>query len=86
MAEYGVALKASAEKELLRLKDHLLARIFETLESLALDPRPPGAKKLRGGKTLWRIRISDYRAIYSIDDVAKTVTVMRIAHRREVYE
>jgi mRNA interferase RelE/StbE len=41
---------------------------------------------LRGAKNLWRIRVGDYRVVYTIDDIAKKVDVMRIAHRREVYD
>ena len=64
----------------------MVARIVPRLEGLASEPRPPGCKKLRGGDNEWRIRIGDYRAVYEIDDVAKTVDVTRIAHRREVYD
>jgi mRNA interferase RelE/StbE len=86
VSEYWVALKSSAEKELLGLPDIVLTRIFTKIESLASNPRPTGSKKLRGGKDLWRIRVGDSRAIYAIDDETKVVQVMRIAHRREVYE
>jgi mRNA interferase RelE/StbE len=56
------------------------------LDTLASNPRPHGCKKLKGGNQEWRIRVGDYRAVYEIDDTAKTVDVTRIAHRREVYE
>ena len=85
MAKYAVELKPSAEKELDRLSGKLNARIFSRLESLALDPRPPGCKKLKGGDNEWRIRIGDYRAVYTIDDRRLVVEVTRIRHRSEVY-
>jgi mRNA interferase RelE/StbE len=84
--EYRVALKASAEKELLRLPDPIATRILAKIKCLAEDPRPHGCKKLAGGADEWRIRVGDYRAIYTIDDELKTAVVTRIAHRREVYE
>ena len=86
MSSYRVALTASAEKELHRLPANVVARIVPRLEGLASDPRPPGCKKLKGGDNEWRIRIGDYRAVYEIDDAAKTVDVTRIAHRRDVYD
>lgn len=86
MPEYRVALKSSAEKELLRLPDPILARIFPKIEALTANPRPFGSKKLHGSRDLWRIRVGDYRAIYAIDDKAQTIHVMRIAHRRDVYD
>ena len=84
--DYRIAFKSSAEKELLGLPREIVSRILPRIESLGLNPRPRGAKKLRGAKDLWRIRAGDYRAIYAIDDGRCEVTVMRIAHRREVYE
>jgi mRNA interferase RelE/StbE len=40
---------------------------------------------LVGEETAWRIRVGDYRVIYDVFDDALTVTVIRAAHRREVY-
>jgi len=46
----------------------------------------PGCKKLKGYKDQWRVRIGDYRVVYTIDSAIKTVTVTHVAQRREVYE
>jgi len=86
MASYHVVLASSAEKELKRLPGPLIARIIERLESLTCNPRPPGCKKLKGGDREWRIRIGDYRAVYTIDDAKSLVEVTRIRHRSAVYE
>jgi mRNA interferase RelE/StbE len=86
VGSYRVALATSAEKELDRLPKKVIARIMPRLEHLALTPRPPGCKKLKGGDKEWRIRVGDYRIVYVVDDEAKTVDVTRIAHRSEVYE
>ena len=86
MASYNVALTSSAEKELKELSGQLIARIVPRLENLASNPRPSGCKKLRGGDEEWRIRVGDYRVVYTIDDARLHVEVTRIRHRREVYE
>ena len=86
MSKYRVALTSSAEKELQALAAKVVARIVPRLEVLGDTPQSPGCKKLKGGDNEWRIRVGDYRAVYEIDDTAKTVDVTRIAHRREVYE
>jgi len=86
MASYHVVLASSAEKELKRLSAQLMARMISRLESLASNPRPPGCKKLKGGDREWRIRVGDYRAVYTIDDTKSLVEVTRIRHRSEVYE
>ena len=59
--------------------------IDRQISALAGDPRPAGCKKLRGHKDLWRIRAGDYRVVYIIDDANSLVSIIRIAHRREVY-
>ena len=43
------------------------------------------ARKLAGLENDWRIRVGDYRVIYDIEDVSRTIRVNRIRHRREVY-
>ena len=86
MASYHVVLASSAEKELKRLSAQLMVRMISRLESLASNPRPPGCKKLKGGDREWRIRVGDYRAVYTIDDTKSLVEVTRIRHRSEVYE
>jgi len=86
MASYHVVLASSAEKELKRLSAQLMARMISRLESLGSNPRPLGCKKLKGGDREWRIRVGDYRAVYTIDDTKSLVEVTRIRHRSEVYE
>jgi mRNA interferase RelE/StbE len=81
---YDVFLKRSAEKELDRLPTNIHDRIIEHLVSLKEEPRPVGAKKLRGREG-YRIRVGAYRILYVVDDSAKKVEVFSVAHRREVY-
>jgi mRNA interferase RelE/StbE len=86
VGRYSVELKVSARKELERLPAKLIERIFPKLEGLALEPRPAGCKKLKGGQREWRIRVGDYRVVYTIDDEKLLISVMRIRHRSEVYD
>jgi len=86
VASYHVALTSSAEKELKKLSGQLIARIVLRVENLASNPRPSGCKKLRGGDDEWRIRVGDYRVVYTIDDAKLLVEVTRIRHRSKVYE
>ncbi len=86
MASYRVALTASAAKELKRLSREIVERIVPRLENLTANPRPPGCKKLKGGDREWRVRVGDYRVVYTIDDTKLLAEVTRIRHRSEVYE
>lgn len=86
MAKYVIDIKPSARKELEDLSDQLIARLVQKIEGLAANPRPPGCRKLRGYTDLWRVRVGDYRVVYIINDDHSTVSVTRLAHRKEVYE
>ena len=84
MTNYRVAFTSSAERELKKLPGELIARIVPRLEDLVSNPRPSGCKKLSGGDIEWRIRVGDYRVVYTIDDARLLVEVTRIRHRSEV--
>jgi mRNA interferase RelE/StbE len=86
VASYHVDTTSSAQKELERLASTAVARIYPRLESLATNPRPPGCRKLKGGDREWRIRVGEYRIIYTIDDSKRVVEITRIRHRGEAYE
>lgn len=80
---YRLLLGPRAQKDLDRLVGETLMRVREALASLAGTPRPKGCVKLSTGA--WRIRVGDIRVLYDIDDKARTVDVLRIKHRREIY-
>ena len=82
---YAVSLLPAAEREWRKLPHEIRPRVNRALLSLENEPRPHGAAKLSGSSDRWRIRVGDYRIIYQIDDVAREITVLRIAHRRQVY-
>lgn len=63
-----------------------MPRIIVAVEALADEPRPQGCRKLVGSDDLYRIRVGDYRVIYSVDDRLLVVGVERVRHRKEVYE
>ncbi len=86
MGDYSVEVKPSVRKELEELPDNVLARVIQKLESLGHAPRPAGCKKLKGYKDQWRVRVGDWRVVYIVNDATKLVSIMRIAHRRDVYE
>ena len=86
MVKYSLEIKPSAQKELDALDDTVFKRIDRKILALADNPRPAGCKKLKGFKDQWRIRVGDWRVLYIIDPETKTVTVMHVAHRSEIYE
>ena len=85
MADYSISFARSARKEWERLPGDIADRILAKIEALAGNPRPVGVIKLHGQKNLWRLRVGDYRVVYSIDHFSKAVDVSVIRHRRDVY-
>jgi mRNA interferase RelE/StbE len=85
MADYSINFARSARKELEQISGDIASRILDKIESLAENPRPAGIIKLHGQKNLWRMRVGDYRVIYSIDDQSEKIDISVIRHRREVY-
>jgi mRNA interferase RelE/StbE len=83
---YKVVVGKSASKELSDLPIQAVNRIIPAIKKLGEDPRPPGCKKLKGREDTWRIRIGDYRAVYTIDDVVRIVDVRSVAHRKDIYD
>ena len=84
MASYSVFLKRSVLKDLEPLPVRDRSRILERIEALADDPRPPRCEKLSALER-YRVRVGDYRIVYSVEDQALVVWVVRVGHRRDVY-
>jgi mRNA interferase RelE/StbE len=82
---YEVRIAPAAQRQYRKLPVAIRKRIGKELVALSEEPRPAGVVKLRGSRNRWRIRLGDYRIIYQIEDEIVLVTVLTIAHRREVY-
>lgn len=85
MMPYELYVEKHAEKDLGRLPPSLFSQITAKIKELAVDPHPPGSRKISGSRKDWRLRVGDYHVLYEIDNRAKTITIMRVKHRREVY-
>lgn len=82
---YEVLLKPSAKKALDSLPRPAKIRVIETLEKLAGNPRFHGVIKLESDADLYRVRVGNYRVVFTIEDDRLVVLVLKIGHRREVY-
>jgi mRNA interferase RelE/StbE len=86
VAGYRLLIKPSAGKEIEALghkKDR--QRIINRIAALANEPRPVGCEKLAGAEERYRIRQGQFRVVYVVDDATRTVEVVKVGHRREVY-
>jgi mRNA interferase RelE/StbE len=79
---YRVELAPAAQPQLRRLPPGDAARLRGPIFALAIDPRPPGVTRLTG-TDFWRLRITNLRVIFEIDDAARLVVVLKVARRSE---
>jgi mRNA interferase RelE/StbE len=82
---YQIEFVKQAAKQFRALPTQEQERLQPKIEDLAIEPRPNGVVKLTGEEDLYRIRVGDYRIIYSIQDDQLLILVVKIGHRREVY-
>jgi mRNA interferase RelE/StbE len=82
---YRIELRPAAAKALRKLDPAIRLRIQGAIALLADDPRPPASRPLRG-RPGYRVRVGDYRIIYTIADDVLLIVVVALGHRREVYD
>ena len=85
MAEYRLTFASSVRKDFRMLDVSQRNRVMDAIRSLAREPRPHGCRKLRNSENSWRIRVGEYRVVYTIDDTKGVVDIGRVRHRREAY-
>lgn len=85
MPRYRIEFRPSAEKDLRRLESTTRQRVIVAIWRLVDNPRPASCRKLVGGRNAYKIRVGDYRIIYTVSDVVLVVGIQGIRHRREVY-
>jgi len=84
MAGYEVYFRESVWKDLKKIQKKDLRTILKKIKGLSIDPRPAGCEKLTG-QDRYRVRQGKYRIVYSIQDKALTVWVVKVGHRKDVY-
>lgn len=83
---YRIEFTTAAAKQIRKLDPPIRRKLLGAVAELADDPRPVSSRKLVGEETAWRIRVGDFRIVYDVLDAQLLVTVVRAAHRREVYD
>ncbi len=84
MVKYKIEFKKSVLKELKSIPDKDIEKILKKIKSLSKNPRPSGCIKL-SGQERYRIRQGNYRILYSIEDDILVIYIVKIGHRKQVY-
>jgi mRNA interferase RelE/StbE len=85
VSRYKTELRPAAARALRKLDPQVARRVQAAIGLLAEDPRPPASRPLRG-RPAWRVRVGDYRIIYTIEDDVLLIVVVSLGHRRDIYE
>jgi len=83
---YVVRVAPAAARQLRKFDPQIRRRVQAAIDLLESNPRPPAAIQLVGGSGEWRVRTGDCRIVYEIHDGKLVVLVLRVGHRRDIYE
>ena len=76
---YAIRIRPAAVRALRGIAHADRERVQAAIALLAQDPRPPT------GRPGYRVRVGDYRILYTVDDGVLLIVVVTLGHRREVY-
>jgi mRNA interferase RelE/StbE len=82
---WTIRYEREAESEIDALDPSVRRRVLIAIGNLARDPRSAPNVKAMKGSDAYRLRVGDWRVVYTLHDDVLTVLVVRVAHRRDVY-
>jgi len=84
---FQILIDEAAERDYRGLPPDMRERVKQRIFALGDDPLPGNATQLRSDlRGLCRVRVGDYRIVYEVDMPARTLTIIAIADRRDVYD
>jgi len=82
---WQVIVERAAEKRMARLPRDVRKRLSDAIDRLEENPRHPGVIQLTGYPNLYRVRVGDWRIIFTIRDAQLVVVVIEVDARGSVY-
>jgi mRNA interferase RelE/StbE len=82
---YRIAVKRSAAKALKKIPKPDRKRIVKKIDSLAENLPNPDTTKMKGKNPFHKIRISDYRIIYEVQEEVLLILIVKVGHRKDIY-
>ncbi len=81
---YNVEFTNYASRFLDQCESQLRNRLFKKIEELSIEPFPQGCIKLQGNENLFRIRVGEYRILYSLSN--NVLLIYKIDKRSRTYD
>ncbi|MGH3916873.1 MAG: type II toxin-antitoxin system RelE family toxin [Pseudonocardiaceae bacterium] len=82
---YRIEIAAGALKTLSKLDKPVRRRLEAAIDRLAEEPRPADVVAMKSMPGHLRMRVGDYRIVYTVQDHRLVVLVVELGHRREIY-
>ncbi len=82
---YTVEFAPRTRRELRKLSSEIRKRVLKKIASLSENPFPHGYTEMKGSQNYYRVKVSDYRIIYTVEHGELLILVVSIGHRREIY-
>ena len=83
---YQLIITRQAQKQIADLPAAARKRVDKAILGLKVQPRPDGVIKLKGDRDSYRIRVGNYRVLYTIKDAELRVIVVKVGDRKGVYK
>lgn len=84
---YEIIFANYAKKELQKLEKSTIKKILQNIKKIASkDLGLLNIKKLKSKHSLYRLRVGDYRIIYSLQHEEIIIYIVSIGHRRDIYK
>lgn len=83
---YQIEYTSTAIRQLDRVTQADRRRIIKKIDLLANDPIPSESKTLKGFAGFHRLRVGDYRVVYTVRRNIITVTIAAVGHRGDIYK
>ncbi len=83
--QWRITFRRKAKRVMARLPADLKRRISQAIDQLAVNPHPPGSKRLVGAEDLYRIRVGGWRIVYAVKDDQLLILVVTVAPRGSAY-
>jgi len=85
MEKYRITYKRNVFKDYKKISSEICKKIINKIDELSNLPYPVQSKPLKGKEYTHRLRVGDYRVLYSVNEQKNEILVIKIKHRREVY-
>ena len=84
--KYTIEFRPAVLKSMKRLPKRALRQIKKKIDDLAQDLPDPVTTKMKGNNQFHKIRSGDYRIIYEIHEDRLVILVVKVGHRKDVYQ